>query len=193
MADTTTPPPAAPDLADRIRRLEDSLAGLTAGTVAAPVGEERLAERILAILADRAAQHRDGNGTPGPAGLIPAARTVYTIAADPPPGSVEPPAEPGLRSWLLGNVVGELKLMARMYFDPRYRLSRLAQFGVPAILGLFLVNYLFFNYSCIIPVMQQVGERVGCAVLAVSLYKLLAREVVRYRQVLDYLAQYSYR
>ena len=78
-----------------------------------------------------------------------------------------------------------------MYFDPRYRLSRVAQFGVPAILALFVLNYFFFAYTCALPVVPLIGERLVCVLMSLALYKVLVREVSRYRQVLEYLARYS--
>ena len=78
-----------------------------------------------------------------------------------------------------------------MYFDPRYRLSRLAQVGVPLVVVVMVINYLFWNYLAAIPVLSQICERVALAVLAVVLYKLLAMESLRYKAVLDYLARYG--
>ena len=85
----------------------------------------------------------------------------------------------------------ELKLIARMYLDPRYRLSRVAQFGVPLVLILMVLNYLVFQYFCFggIPVVSPILERVGNLILAVAGYSILRREAVRYQAVLDYLAR----
>ena len=189
MLDATEQIVPDPALADRLSRLEQRLAEK-------PPTDDQLAQRVIAILAEKAAQQRASNGSAVP-GLIPAAlmaaRTISTVFPDAPPGTAQQPADPGVRTWLIATV-SELRLIVRMYFDPRYRLSRLAQFGVPTVLALFLFNYLLFNVllAIQIPLVFPVCERVGCVVLAVALYKILAREAVRYRQVLDYLGVYGH-
>jgi hypothetical protein len=62
---------------------------------------------------------------------------------------------------------------------------------VPAVLGLFALNYFFFAVWFSFPVVSPLLERVGCVVLGVLLYRLLTRELARYREVLDYLARYA--
>lgn len=87
-------------------------------------------------------------------------------------------------------VMREIKLIAQMYLDPRYRLSRLAQFGVPGMLIACLLNYLLFNYLLIqIPFLTHVVERLILIVLGITLYLILRNETLRYRNVLDYLSQ----
>lgn len=139
-------------------------------------------EQKLADLADR----------PQPVLLAP--------AGDEPPGLFQPavsralapiPQSPAPPPWSWAGIVQTLRLIVRMYFDPRYRLSRLAQVGVPVVLLAMAVNYTFWNYLAAIPVLSQFGERLALAVLAVVLYKVLAMEAVRYKAVLDYLARYG--
>jgi hypothetical protein len=189
-ADPTAP--ADPALAERVRRLEEQLATREP----APPADEDVAERVITILTEKAAKQRAlADANPPVPGLIPAAVTAVRFAQsafpNTPPGVAPQPAEIGFRSWLLTQVVGEFRLMAMMYFDARYRLSRVAQFGVPAVLALAALSYFVFNYTCAIPIAAQIGERVVLVVLAVVLYRILAREVARYRQVLDYLAQHG--
>lgn len=93
--------------------------------------------------------------------------------------------------WSKIPILTELGLMVRMYFDPRYRLSRFAQFGVPTLLGLMLMNYFTFSFFFNFPLLGAFFERGVLVVLAVLLYKVLAREVGRYELVLDYIRRYS--
>lgn len=182
---------ADPALAERVRRLEDQLVAREL----APQADEEVAQRVLTILAEKASQHRVLAGTAPPVpGLITtaltAARAAQAFFPAAPPGVAPQPTETGFRAWLLTQVVGEFRLMALMYFDARYRLSRVAQFGVPAVLVLMVMNYFFFAG---IPVpFIGIFERVVLIVFAVVLYRLLAREAVRYKQVLDYLSQYGH-
>ena len=69
--------------------------------------------------------------------------------------------------------------------DPRYRVRRGTQLMVPFILFLFGMNYVLFNHTILdIPVFRHVFERLVEIVLGVLLYKVLMREVARYRQTI---------
>jgi hypothetical protein len=143
-------------------------------------------EQAVSALADRAS--RNGPTPDGLAtsfgGLVPAALAgalVPVVPQDPPPGT-----EPSL--WDRFAVWRELRLMLHMYFDPRYRLSRVCQFGMPAVLILMVLNFFFFGA---IPYIGFLLERLALVVLAVALYKLLSWEAARYAAVLRYLAQYG--
>lgn len=86
--------------------------------------------------------------------------------------------------------LAELRLIVRMYFDPRYRLSRVGQFGVPLVLLVMVLNYLLWS-TFNIPFLAFVFERVGFAVLVLVAYKILSREAARYAAVLEYLTRYG--
>jgi hypothetical protein len=112
----------------------------------------------------------------------------------PPDGAVLHPLvvpDPASRKWFLAQLADEARLSARMYFDSRYRVSRTFQLLLPVVIGLFALNYFFFAVWFSFPVVSPVIERVGCVLLGVFLYKLLTRELARYRDVLDYMARYG--
>jgi hypothetical protein len=183
-------PPSTLD--DRLQKLEATLSALQSRAMvpATPsVNEEQLAERVLSVLTAKAAEHRAANGQPAPDGLIPMTQTVNF--APPVPAAWAPPSEQSFWSYFVVGVWDEIKLVARMYFDPRYRLSRVAQIAVPSVAVLFVLNYLFFNYSCFVPFFNLLAERMGYVLLSFALYKVLIREVARYREVLTYLASYG--
>ncbi|MFO0798642.1 MAG: hypothetical protein U0804_14300 [Gemmataceae bacterium] len=119
------------------------------------------------------------------------------LNADPPPppdGAVlHPPTgpDPSARKWFLAQLLDEARLAFQMYFDSRYRVSRVFQFTLPAVLALFALNYFFFAVWFSFPIVSPLLERIGCVVLGVFLYRLLVRELARYRDVLDYLARYA--
>ncbi len=194
MDETTALTPLQPagenEFTARLARIEEALARMPSAS--SSIDDEVLAERVLQVLSEKAARQRAaGNAPPVPDGYSAPVRTIVAPYAPPVPGLAEPPAEQSIWFWLTHNVWGELRLMAKMYLDPRYRLSRVTQLGVPCFLGLFVLNYFLFNYTCIVPIAQQFAERLVCGLLAVGLYKLLSREVGRYRQVLNYLSQYG--
>jgi hypothetical protein len=130
-------------------------------------------------------------------GAHPTALALLAPAGEPPAppsGAVlhpPVPSDPAARRWFLAQLGSELRLAGRMYFDPRYRISRTAQFLLPAILVLFGLNYFLFSVWFAIPVVSPVLERVGCVLLGVFAYKVIARELARYRDVLAYLAHYA--
>lgn len=133
-----------------------------------------------------AAEH----GAADPAPILPLVR----LLPPPPDGAILNPPEhiaPPRREWFLAQLWSEFRLAARMYFDPRYRLSRLGQLTGPLFAGLLVLNYFLFSVWVTIPVVSPTLERGLCAVLAVLAYRVLLRELDRYRAVLDYLARYA--
>ena len=167
-------------LAERLERLERSLAGLQS--------VEAIEQRVLARLQASAGNGRPPEGLTAPdstgvGGLVPA-----SVRAMLPALAAGATATAGAGFWGRSGILAELRLMYRMYLDPRYRLSRLGQFGIPIVLGLMLANF-FFTGS--IPVIGFLLERIALGVLAIVLYKLLARDAARYADVLAYLTRYG--
>lgn len=112
----------------------------------------------------------------------------------PPEGTILAPPEhrePPPRGWFFGQLWAELRLAVRMYFDPRYRVSRTAQVAFPLFAILLILNYFLFSVWFSIPVVSPVAERVLDVIIVVLAYRILTRELDRYRAVLDYLARYS--
>jgi hypothetical protein len=196
--DDPDPTPARPNgrrgaLEERVRKLETAVGELRD---AVPT-EEAVADRVLARLGSMAGGVR---ALPGPidAEFIPADATPLATLAPPPepvpsgavlrPPVVVPP-DPSKRTWFLVQLWAEVRLMVRMYFDPRYRVSRTAQFAVPAVIGLFALNYFVFAVWVSIAVISPITERVVGVLLGVFLYKILTRELTRYREVLEYMAK----
>ena len=84
-------------------------------------------ERAIASMQVHSANAAVAGNDAGMAGLIPSALIGAMI-----PGLAPSPQEiVGRTSWLK-----EFRMMFRMYIDPRYRLSRVGQFGVPIVIAL---------------------------------------------------------
>lgn len=94
--------------------------------------------------------------------------------------------------WSKIPILAEFRLMFLMYFDHRYRLSRLCQLGVPIAVLLGVFNYFLFNWFFAIPLLGLFCERIGLVLLTIATYKILAREANRYAAVLNYLAHYGH-
>ena len=145
--------------------------------------EERLRRLEFAIASMHPGLAPEGYAPPMPAqgGVIPLSLLVNA--------AVEPEA---VRRRLLRDLplLREIQLIVRMYLDPRYRLSRLAQLGVPLLVALAVFNYTAFNLMFpIIPFLTPIAERLILLVLGAGLAAVLTREAIRYGAVLDYLAR----
>lgn len=171
------------ELEDRIHRIEAALAERKSIP-----SDDAIAERVLERLSAMA-------------GRAPEADRVLVLAphadAPPPPphGAVlHPPAATGgvkEHQWFISQIAAELRLVATMYFDPRYRISRTTQFALPGIALILIFNYFFFGVWVSITFVSPVVERLLAVVLAIVGYRLLTHELIRYREVLAYLARYG--
>lgn len=93
------------------------------------------------------------------------------------------------KPWLLIELLRDCGATLRMYMDPRYRVRRSTQLMVPAIIGVLIANYFLWNLLFLhVPVLTEIVERLIDIVLAVLLYKVLIREISRYRQMAAQLA-----
>jgi hypothetical protein len=118
---------------------------------------------------------------------------MVRLLPPPPDGAIlaPPELEPQRRTWLFVQIWMELRLAVRMYFDPRYRVSRTAQIAFPLFAALLALNYFLFSVWFSIAVVSPVAERLFDVILAGLAYRVLLRELDRYRAVLDYLARYT--
>jgi hypothetical protein len=161
-------------LAERMHRLEGEVAELRHTL-------SELAEIVVGDIRDRReaaiAVSAPLPEVPIPASLLPGGEaTVKAINAV-------------RRPWLLFDLLREIGATVKMYMDARYRVRRSTQLMVPLILALLVGTYLFFNLLFVqIPVLSPVLERALDILLAVLLYKVLMREVARYRQMVAGLA-----
>jgi hypothetical protein len=164
------PDPPAGGLAERMHRLEGEVAELRHTM-------SELAEILVGDIRERreaaSAMSVPVSDLPIPASLMPGGEsTLKAVNAL-------------RRPWLLFDLLREIAATVRMYMDPRYRVRRATQLLVPLLLVLFGLNYLILNYTLLdIPVFRHILERVVEIVLAVLLYKVLMREVARYRQAM---------
>lgn len=157
-----SPPAGTEAEPDRVRRLEEEVFALR-DTMS------RFAELVLGELKQVRQPGQPPSGAPG---------------AVPIPDTLPPsPGESIRRPWLLFELVRDLTTTVRMYLDPRYRVRRSTQLLVPVILGLFVVNYFFFG-ALPIPIVGTLLAKAGDIILAILLYKVLIREMIRYREAL---------
>jgi hypothetical protein len=128
--------------------------------------------------------------------VVRAVLPLVRLLPTPPEGAILVPPEPQetqRRTWFFIQLWAELRLALRMYFDPRYRLSRTAQLAMPLFVALVALNYFLFSVWFSVAIVSPLVERLCDVVLAVLGYRVLLRELDRYRTVLDYLARYSHK
>jgi hypothetical protein len=124
-----------------------------------------------------------------PGAILPLVRLL-----PPPEGVILAPPEPPdatRRTWFFSQLWSEMVLAFRMYFDPRYRVSRTAQVAFPLFAALLVLNYFVFAVWFAYPIVSPVLERMLDVVVVVIAYRVLVRELDRYRTVLDYLTRYA--
>jgi hypothetical protein len=163
------------ELEERILKLETALAERSTSALT----EDALVDRVIAKLSAAAGLSQPPDGTDRVLVLA----SSHDDLPQPPKGAVLHPPEavtdPSQRTWFLAQLLAEFRLSLSMYFDPRYRISRTAQFVLPGIAILFVVNYFL--------------ERALDVLLCVIGYTLITRELGRYRDVLSYLSRYGHR
>ena len=164
-----SPPDPADELDLRLRRVEDEVTELK-DTVA------RFADLVLGEVKDLRKLQLEA-----PA----ASYTAGGVAAAPAGG------ETVRRCWLLAEFFHDIGTTFRMYLDPRYRVRRGTQFVVPMVLGLFALNCIAFNLWLTVPIVSSALEKIFDVLLAVLLYKVLSREIERYRQTIAQMVAWN--
>lgn len=149
------------EVEQRLRRLESAVAALQDTQLM----EERVADRVV----------QKSKRSP-----LSALRDTATVVVDagkalvPKASSTTPPAENA--GWLLVDLWSEVRTFGRMLFDHRYPFSYAGRFGPVIIICAYVFCWLFMG-----GVFGSLLERVIDIVLAFILYKIMSREVQRYR------------
>ncbi|MBP3957616.1 hypothetical protein J8F10_20395 [Gemmata sp. G18] len=128
--------------------------------------------------------------------IPPAILPLMRLLPPPPVGTIlapPEPHEPARRGWFLAQMWAEVRLAMQMYFDPRYRISRTAQVAFPLAVALLALNYFLFSVWFSVAIVSPIAERVLDALVVLLGYRVLTRELDRYRAVLDYLSRFTAR
>ncbi len=179
--------PSAPDTLElRIRRLEEAVAGLQ--------DTRQIEERVVDRVQEKISQNsgfgiQESSKFLMKAGrhVLPAALGIGTGAADSSSSPWDQAGAPPRRAWWLFEAYDDLRSMVRMYRDYRYRRHMTwTAFLTPFVfLACILVIWFFMPTS--IPVLGSilaVGERILDVLLAFFAYKILSRELIRYREMM---------
>jgi len=158
-----------PEVEQRLRRLEASVAALQDTQLM----EERVAERVVVRLKRSPLKAlRESAGLVVDAGrsLVPAEPVVETPAASDPQENA---------FWLLPDLWAEIRTFGQMLFDHRYAFSITGRFGPVVIICTYVFAWFFIGGIALV---GGFVERAVDIILAVLLYKIIAREVRRYRR-----------
>jgi hypothetical protein len=163
---------AVPALEERVRRLEEALARLQAN----PSHDPKPAEQI----------RRDRPSLTSSASLLVDVGKRLLQPSEPRPAPPAPVAStsspaPTTRQWLLAEVLAEGRAIARMFVDPRYRLSWFGRV-VPLLLVAAIATSHWWVLGTSIPLFGTLLDKAVDLVLAFVLFKVLAHEARRYRQ-----------
>ena len=183
----------------RLRRLEDAVAILQDTQMI----EDRVAERVRIQMEHKAPNHRDAASMALDAGLrllplLPRAAEAVapapqaTFVAPQAAATAVPSAVPlagGLnKSWLLVETVNDLRVMLRMYTDPRYRITRIGWLVPFAVVAFVLLSHMkIFSFVFIwnlVPIFDTYLDKAVNLFVAFLGFKVLMREVNRYREVI---------
>jgi hypothetical protein len=178
-------------LEQRVHRLEDAVAALQDMQLV----EERITERVL----ERVHAKPDSLST----GIVDAQQLAHPSTGPALLAGSEMAADSprvrnisGGRSWVIVEAFRELRIMFRMFFDSRYRVSWSAFFAL-MVLAYILVSKWLWSLWGAVPILGMltgpmhltfIGEILDKAVdliLALLAYKTLSREMRRYRETIS--------
>jgi hypothetical protein len=180
----------------RLRRLEDAVAILQDTQMM----EDRVAERVRHQLDLKPAPQRDVANLALDAGLrllpmlprtaeppVAPQATVVAPTAVAAPGAV--PVAPSSRpAWLVFETINDFRVMMRVFTDPRYRITRIGWLLPVGVFAFVLCSHLtvfklFFVWN-LVPFFGDVIDKVIDLFAAFIAFKVLMREVTRYREII---------
>jgi hypothetical protein len=174
-------------LEERLHRLETAIAAIQ--------DTRLMEERVLARLSTRLSP----DAPPAPPHDAPTAPDAPP-ADHPPRGLLKlPPAAallgsnlPPASSWSIVELVRELRLMIGMFFDYRFSVSLTARLVPMFALAGMVLSYIFLGSSSIFLLSWffVILDKLVDLVLVLITYKVLSREVARYRKEVSYLPPY---
>jgi hypothetical protein len=166
-------------LEQRVHRLEDA--------VAAFQDTRQLEERLVERVADRLA--RNPPAVREPTSLIVDARRPALPAlgwmrsgSEAAPQAIPIAEVPSTNRWFLWDVFTEGRAIFRMFFDPRYRMTRWVRILSLGLLVAIFASWLWLPWIWLLPsAVSTILVKAIDLVLAFILIKFLSREVRRYR------------
>ncbi len=184
---TDPPLPSAPDSMElRIRRLEEAVAGLQ--------DTKQIEERVVERVSDKLSRVSNSGFQESPSFLkeagrhiLPSALGIAAESATSADSRKHSGASPR-RAWWLFEAYDDLRAMTRMYSDYRYRRHMTWTAFLTPFVFVACILLVWFWMPTSIPVLGTLLDKVVDVLLAFFAYKILSRELIRYR---DMLAGYS--
>jgi general stress protein CsbA len=158
-------PPASNylSLEERVRRLEDIIASIQAASPE-PMGPS----------------HRAAEEPVGSAGIVAAPLTTTAIKEpDPvPPSPLRTLLAARAEPWLLFEIIAEVRAIAGMFFDPRYRMRWLTRMLTIVLIAAIVLCRMWIGS---VPLIGWLLDLILFPLLLYVLFKVLSREATRYR------------
>lgn len=170
-------------LEQRVRRLEEAVAVLQDTRHL----EERVVERVTSRVSRTAAQ---ANQNAGPTiidtgrKLLPAAFTVVQAGTNEAERHAQQSPSDAGRPWLIFDVYAEARMMVQMFLDRRYRMTWQGKVIPATLLAAILLSWIWLPGTSLLPSsLMTLVDKIIDLVLAFFAFKVLSREVRRYREV----------
>src|SRR5437763_3321619 len=167
----------------RVRRLEDAVAALQDTQLM----EDRVVERVVQRVDRAPLTLHESHGFLVDASRMLLPKTVEAVPTDGSPAAGNSTGATALTeaarsTWLLIEVFRDFRAMLRMLADYRYRMTWTARIVLAVAVGVIVLSWLwlhgnFFGVGTVI-------DRVVLVIVVVVVYKVLSREVERYRELL---------
>jgi hypothetical protein len=174
-------PEADASLEQRVRRLEDAVAQLQDTRQV----EDRIVERLAQRRTETAVRDSAGMFLDAGKQLLPVAAGMIRSETRTAEAQARGTAPQVRRSWLLFDLLAEARSMVRMFVDPRYRMTWPGRLVLP-VLGVLLLVTLWelgsLSDLSFVKLIMAILEKLADLLLAFVAYKVLAREVSRYRE-----------
>ena len=165
----------------RVGHLEEEVAALqNRGAAPAPLHNVREAAGVLLEAGRQLLPAAVAAVSPTPSAPVPSAPAPAFPA---PAVSVPPPR----RRWLLGEIFAELRVIVRMYLDPRFRVSWASRLAPLILIPAILTSWIWLPGTAVLEKVPIVGAldtvyvKTVDLILAFVLFKALNRDATRYR------------
>jgi len=174
-------PPSAllPTLEDRVRQLEEQVAGFQ--------DTRKLEDRVTERVSRRLERKQANTAIKVPVAAVAEPTKPPPLAAIAPPPDLPPvvviEGKTAKQPWLILDIFTEFKAMLQMFLDARYRVFYMnwqTKAYPLLLLSLIVVSGLTISY---IPIVGPVLDRIAELVIAFLLYKVLSREAHRYKEI----------
>jgi len=183
------PPESGESMESRIRRLEAAIAAMQDTRLM----EERVVDKVVSRIdqpqAPPAPQQAAPAGAPTDSSAAMLPEMMHSVGSQldamTSPAASSDGSLFSAKTWLLTDIIQEVRTFFTLYFDFRYKTTLAAKIVPPVAFVLFVLSWTVMHGS--MPFIGSVFDYVFDFVLAIVVYKTLQREAARYRAAVETL------